>query len=116
RRGGRFCDDRAARPAPQRGPLGQPADRAGVTAGRRRMDMVTMTILESTMIAICREMGITLMKTSYSTIFNEGLDFSCGFANARGDLIAVADFCPAHIGGMPLLIQSSVREFANETI
>ena len=80
------------------------------------MDMVTMTILESTMVAICREMGITLMKTSYSTIFNEGLDFSCAFANARGDLIAVADFCPAHIGGMPLLIQSSVRELANDTI
>ena len=117
RRGGGLGDDRAARPAPQRRPLGQPARSCRRDPQRRRrMDMVTMTILESTMVAICREMGITLMKTSYSTIFNEGLDFSCGFANARGDLIAVADFCPAHIGGMPLLIQSSVRELANETI
>lgn len=80
------------------------------------MDMVTMTILESTMVAICREMGITLMKTSYSTIFNEGLDFTCAFATARGDMIAVADFCPAQIGGMPLLIQSSVRELAEDSI
>src|SRR3954453_19380232 len=80
------------------------------------MDMVTMTILESTMVAICREMGITLMKTAYSTIFNEGLDFSCGFANARGDLIAGADFCPAHIGGMPLPIPSSVRRSPDDRI
>ena len=44
------------------------------------MDMVTMNIIDSTMVSICREMGITMMKTSYScsTIFNEGLDFTCG--------------------------------------
>src|SRR5439155_145541 len=37
------------------------------------VDMVTMNILESTMISICREMVITMMKTCYSTIFHEGL-------------------------------------------
>ena len=48
------------------------------------MDMVTMNIIDSTMVSICREMGITMMKTSYSTIFNEGLDFTCGLGNTRG--------------------------------
>ena len=73
------------------------------------MDMITMNILESTMVSICREMGITLMKTSYSTIFNEALDFTCGLANLDGDMIAVADYCPAQIGGMPLLIKSCLK-------
>ena len=58
------------------------------------MDVVTMNIVESTMLSICREMGITMMKTSYSTIFNESLDFSCAVADANGDMIAVADYCP----------------------
>ncbi|SVE29135.1 uncharacterized protein METZ01_LOCUS481989, partial [marine metagenome] len=31
----------------------------------RKMDMVAMSILDSTMVSVCREMGITLMKTSY---------------------------------------------------
>lgn len=70
------------------------------------MDFVTMNILESTLIPICREMGIVLMKTSYSTIFNEALDFTCGLADMNGDLVAVADYCPAQIGGMPLLVRS----------
>lgn len=74
------------------------------------MDMVTMNILESTMVSICREMGITLMKTSYSTIFNEALDFTCGLADRNGDMIAVADYCPSQIGGMPLLVKSCMRE------
>ena len=78
------------------------------------MDMVNLTILESTMVAICREMGIVLMKTSYSTIFNEGLDFTCAIADPDGQMLAVADYCPAQIGGMPLVIQACVRELATE--
>ena len=80
------------------------------------MDVVTMNIVESTMLSICREMGITMMKTSYSTIFNESLDFSCAVADANGDMIAVADYCPAQIGGMTLLIKSCIREMADEPV
>ena len=42
-----------------------------------------MSIVDSTMVSICREMVILLMKTSYSTIFNEGFDFTCALADAR---------------------------------
>ena len=58
------------------------------------MDMVTMNIIDSSMVSICREMGITLMKTSYSTIFNEGLDFTCAIADTDGEMVSVAEFCP----------------------
>ena len=80
----------------------------------RRTDMVTLSILDSTMVAICREMGIVLMKTSYSTIFNEGLDFTCAIADLDGEMLAVADFCPAQIGGMPVVIKASVKELVVE--
>lgn len=77
---------------------------------RTGMDLVTMNIIENTMVSICREMGITLMKTSYSTIFNEALDFTCGIASADGEMLAAAEFCPAQIGGLPLLIRSCLQE------
>jgi hypothetical protein len=48
------------------------------------MDVVTMNIIESTLLSMCREMGITLMKTSYSTIFSESLDFTCAIADTEG--------------------------------
>ena len=86
------------------------------TKKKRAMDMVTMNIIGSTMVALCREMGIVLMKTSYSTIFNEGLDFTCALADTAGEMIAVADFCPAQIGGMPLLIKSCIAEISADTI
>ncbi len=80
------------------------------------MDMVTMNLLDSTMVSICREMGITLMKTSYSTIFNEALDFTCALADTEGDMIAVAEYCPAQIGGMPLLMKTCAQEIPAATM
>ena len=74
------------------------------------MDPVTINILDSTMVSVCREMGIVLMKTAYSTIFSEALDFTCGLADMSGDLMAVADYCPSQIGGMPLLVKSCLQE------
>ena len=79
-------------------------------------DLVMMNILDSTMVSICREMGILLMKTSYSTIFNEGLDFTCALADTKGDMIACAEFCPTMIGGMPLLIKTCAQEIPFETL
>jgi N-methylhydantoinase B/oxoprolinase/acetone carboxylase alpha subunit len=61
-------------------------------------------------------MGITLMKTSYSTIFNEALDFTCAIADVQGDMIAVAEFCPAQIGGMPLIIKTCSQEIPIDTL
>ena len=80
------------------------------------MDMVTLSVIDSSMVSICREMGISLMKTSYSTVFNEGLDFTCALADKNGDMIAVAEFCPAQIGGMPLLIKTCAEEFPIESL
>jgi N-methylhydantoinase B/oxoprolinase/acetone carboxylase alpha subunit len=74
------------------------------------MDMIHMNIVESAMIAIAREMGINVQKTAYSTIFSEAEDFTCALANRNGELIAVADFCPSQIGGVPLLVRSMVKE------
>ena len=74
------------------------------------MDMINMNTVESAMIAIAREMGINVQKTAYSTIFSEGEDFTCALANRDGELIAVADFCPSQIGGVPLLVRSMIKE------
>ncbi len=80
------------------------------------MDMVTMNIIDSAMVAICREMGVNVQKTAYSTIFSEAEDFTCALANAQGEMIAVAEFCPAQIGGVPLLVRSMVKEIPLDEI
>jgi len=80
------------------------------------MDMVTMNIIDSTLVSICREMGLTMMKTAYSTIFNEGMDFTCGLGNTRGEMIGVAEFNPSQIGGMPLVLKTTAEEIPHDSI
>jgi len=77
------------------------------------MDMVTMNIVDSAMVAICREMGVNVQKTAYSTIFSEAEDFTCALASPEGHMISVAEYCPAQIGGVPLLVSSMVQEITN---
>ncbi len=79
-------------------------------------DMLAMTVLDSRLVQIAKEMGITLMKTSYSTIFNEGLDFTCGLADTKGNLIATGDFQPSMIGGLPLVIHTISQEIPQESL
>ena len=80
------------------------------------MDVVSLNIVGGILASICRDMGVTLMRTSYSTIFSESLDFTCALALPSGEMIATGDFCPAMIGGMPLLIRSCVNEIAVEDL
>ncbi len=82
----------------------------------RKIDIASLGILNNHLVSICREMGHVLMKTSYSSIFNEGLDFTCAFANPKGEMIAVAEFCPAQIGAMPVTIEAIVAEIPHETL
>ncbi len=77
------------------------------------MDMVTMNIIDSAMVAICREMGVNVQKTAYSTIFSEAEDFTCALASPEGHMISVAEYCPAQIGGVPLLVSSMVQEITD---
>ncbi len=80
------------------------------------MDMVTMNIVDSTLVSICREMGLTMMKTAYSTIFNEGMDFTCGLGNTKGEMIGVAEFNPSQIGGLPLVLKTTAEELPHDSM
>ena len=51
---------------------------------RLELDAVGLHVLHNALANIAAEMAIVMMKTSYSTIFNEGLDFSHHAARPRG--------------------------------
>lgn len=79
-------------------------------------DVVDLKILDGNLASICRDMGVTVMRTAYSPIFSESLDFTCGLFDSTGSMIAVGDFCPSMIGGMPLIVQAIVDEFPVDTL
>ena len=80
-----------------------------------KIDTVTLSVINNALINICREMGTAMMRTSYSPIFNEGLDFSCVIFNRRGDMIGQAEFCPTMLGSAQYAANWTIEELGLES-
>jgi len=80
-----------------------------------KIETVTLSVINNALINICREMGIAMMRTSYSSIFNEGLDFSCMTFNIRGDMVGQAEFCPTMLGSAQYAVKWTIDELGLET-
>ena len=79
-------------------------------AKSNKIDIVTLTIINNALVNICREMGTAMMRTSYSPIFNEALDFSCVIFTPRGEMIGQAEFCPTMIGSAQYAVKWTIEE------
>ncbi len=51
-----------------------------------------------------------MMRTAFSPIFNEGLDFSCVLFDRDGDMIGQAEFCPAQIAASLFIVRWTIEE------
>jgi N-methylhydantoinase B len=87
----------------------------GTGEAGRGLDSVSLTVLNNFLVNTCREMGLAMMKTAYSSIFNEGLDFSCVILDRDGDMVSYAEFCPAQIGAILYTVKWTLDELGIET-
>ncbi len=74
------------------------------------LDNMTLNLVNNYMVNTCREMGLAMMRTAYSPIFNEGLDFSTVMFNARGELVSQADFVPSMVGAIVFAARWTIQE------
>ena len=74
------------------------------------IDTVTLNIVHNALTNIASEMALIMLKTSYSTIFNEGLDFTTVLLDKNGDLIAEKNYTPSMMGAIPHTVKWAVDE------
>jgi N-methylhydantoinase B len=74
------------------------------------LDPVTLTVIDNYLTSTCRDMGVTMMTTAYSPIFNESLDFSCVIFDPSGQMLAQAEFCPSQIGTIKFTVEWTIAE------
>jgi N-methylhydantoinase B len=78
------------------------------------LDSVGLHVLHNALANIAAEMALVMMKTSYSTIFNEGLDFSTVLLDREGNLIAEKNYTPSMMGAIPHTVRWTLEEFGEE--
>lgn len=86
------------------------------TETRTGTDPFLLEIIRNNLVTTCKEMGIAMMRTSYSPMFNEALDFSCVVFDGRAEMIAQAPFIPAQIGSTVHVVPTAIAEIGVENL
>ena len=77
---------------------------------------VLLEVIRSYLIDSCTEMGVAMLRTAYSTMFNEARDFSCVVFDGTGEMVAQGDFCPAHLGAIAHVVEWAIKEIGPENM
>jgi N-methylhydantoinase B len=73
-------------------------------------DPVELEVFRNIYHSIAEEMGATLRRTSFSPNIKERRDYSCAVFDAAGDVIAMGDHMPVHLGSMPMSVAAAIAQ------
>jgi N-methylhydantoinase B len=74
-----------------------------------RRDPVELEIFKNLFHSIAEEMGAALRRTAFSPNIKERRDYSCAVFDAAGNVIAMGDHMPVHLGSMPMSVRVAIE-------
>jgi N-methylhydantoinase B len=73
-----------------------------------RRDPVELEIFKNLFHSIAEEMGAALRRTAFSPNIKERRDYSCAIFDGAGEVIAMGDHMPVHLGSMPMSVRAAI--------
>ena len=73
-----------------------------------RRDPVELEIFKNLFHSIAEEMGAALRRTAFSPNIKERRDYSCAVFDGQGQVIAMGDHMPVHLGSMPMSVRAAI--------
>jgi N-methylhydantoinase B len=77
-------------------------------------DPIELEIFKNIFHSIAEEMGAALRRTAFSPNIKERRDYSCAVFDSEGEVIAMGDHMPVHLGSIPMSVRAAVQAFALE--
>lgn len=74
-----------------------------------RRDPVELEIFKNVYHSIAEEMGAALRRTAFSPNIKERRDYSCAVFDDEGQVIAMGDHMPVHLGSMPMSVAAAIE-------
>jgi len=72
-------------------------------------DPVELEIFKNLFHSIAEEMGAALRRTAFSPNIKERRDYSCAVFDSAGQVIAMGDHMPVHLGSMPMSVGAALE-------
>jgi N-methylhydantoinase B len=83
---------------------------AGATPAQRPLDAVQLEVIRNALVAAAEEMGITIWRTSRSSVVRDILDYSTCMFDAEGKSVAQATCIPVHLNSMSSCLDDILRD------
>ncbi len=77
----------------------------------RDIEPVTFEVIRNSLDTIADQMALTVLRTAYSGIVKDAMDFSTGFADRNGETVAMGLTIALHLGSFPSAVRSILRKF-----
>jgi N-methylhydantoinase B len=79
-----------------------------------RRDPIELEIFKNLYHSIAEEMGAALRRTAFSPNIKERRDYSCAVFDGGGQVIAMGDHMPVHLGSMPMSVGAAIENCVME--
>src|SRR3982074_3946818 len=77
-------------------------------------DPIELEVFKNLYHSIAEEMGAVLRRTAFSPNIKERRDYSCAVFDSDGEVIAMGDHMPVHLGSMPMSVAAAIAAGAME--
>lgn len=74
-------------------------------------DPIELEIFKNIYHSIAEEMGAALRRTAFSPNIKERRDYSCAVFDSAGEVVAMGDHMPVHLGSMPMSVRAAIETF-----
>src|SRR5881296_210067 len=80
----------------------------------KSFDPTTLEIYRALYTSVAEEMGVALRRTAFSPNIKERRDYSCAVFDSSGEVIAMGDHMPVHLGSMPMSVRAAIDRFKED--
>jgi N-methylhydantoinase B len=77
-------------------------------------DPIAFELFKNAIFSIADEMALTVVRTTYSGVLKDNMDFSTALVDADGRLVAQGLTLPGHLGSIPTAMESIMRQFGED--
>jgi N-methylhydantoinase B len=77
------------------------------------MDPIGFELFKNTLLSIADEMALTILRTAYSGVLKDNMDYSTAFCDAEGRTVAQGLTLPAHLSSFPDALAATIRRYGD---
>jgi N-methylhydantoinase B len=80
---------------------------------RLAIDPITLGLIRNFLSSVADEMANTIIRTAYSTVVRDCMDFSTGLCDRHGNTVAQGLTIPFQLGGIPFALEATLKKYGS---